>query len=148
MLAGVGAGGAGVEAADFALGEGVEELLAGFVEGLELEDLAAEVAELFEPGAKVEGEGGVEFLAEALGEGGGGSGGGDGDLEVAAGDEGGEVEVAVWRVVDGVAHDGFGGGFEVDGAVDGGDVGGGDYEEGVGGDVARGVGAGMPGDLA
>ncbi len=70
MLAGVGAGGAGVEAADGAGGEGVEELLAGLVEGLELEDFAAEVAELFEPGAEVEGEGGVELFAEALGEGG------------------------------------------------------------------------------
>ncbi len=52
VLAGVGAGGACVEAADLAGGEGVEELLAGFVEGLKLEDFAAEVAELGEPGAR------------------------------------------------------------------------------------------------
>ncbi len=110
MLAGVGAGGAGVVAADLAGGEGVEELLAGFVEGLKLEDFAAEVAELGEPGAEVEREGGVELLAEALGERGRVAGGGDGDLEVAAFDDGGEVEVAVGWVVDGVAEDVFGGG--------------------------------------
>lgn len=73
VLAGVGAGGARVEAADFALREGVEQLLAGFVERLQLQDFAAEIAEVFEPGAEVEREGGVEFLAKALGECGGSS---------------------------------------------------------------------------
>ena len=67
MGAGVGAGGAGVETADLAGGEIVEELLAGFVEGFELKDFAAEVAEFGEPGTEVEGEGGVELLAQALG---------------------------------------------------------------------------------
>ena len=107
MLAGVGAGGARVEAADFALGEGVEELLAGVVERLELKDLAAQVAELGEPGAEVEREGGVELLAQALGERGGFASGGDGDLQIAAADDRGEEEVAVGRVVDRIAEDGF-----------------------------------------
>ena len=148
MGAGVGAGGTGIESADFAGGEGVEELLAGLVEGLKLEDLAAEVAEFGEPGAEVERESVVELLAEALSERGGVAGGGDGDLEIAAADERREVEVAVGRVVDGVAEDRFGGGFEVDRAVDFGDVGGGDDEEGLVGDVACGVRALVPGELA
>ncbi len=146
MLAGIGAGGAGVEATDLARGEVVQELLAGLVEGFELEDFAAQVAEFGEPGAEVEREGGIQLLTEALGERGGLAGGGDGNLQVAALDDRGEVEVAVGWVVHGVAEDGFGGGFEVDGAVDLGDVGGGDDEEGAGGDVAGGVGALMPGD--
>jgi len=145
--AGVGAGGAVVEAADFAGGERVEELLAGVVEGLELEDFAAEIAEFGEPGAEVEGQGGVELFAQALGERGRLAGGGDGELKIAATDDGREVEVAKGWVVDCVAEDGFAGGFEVDGAVDGGDVGGGDDEEGAGGDVAFGKGALMPEDF-
>ncbi len=120
MAAGEGAGGAGVVGADFAGGEGVEELFAGVVEGFELEDLAAEVAELGEPVAGVEGEELVDLFAETLGEGGGVAGGGDGDLEVAAADDGGEVEVAEGRVVDGVDQDAGGLGFGEDCAVDGG----------------------------
>ncbi len=103
MSAGVGAAGACVEAADLAGGEGVEELFALLVEGLELKDFAAEIAELGEPLAGVEGEGFVDFLAQALGERGGVAGGGDGDLEVAAADDGGKVEVAVGRIIYGVA---------------------------------------------
>ena len=144
VLAGEDAGGALVEAADLAAGELVEEQLALVVEGLGGDDLAAEIAEVGEPVAGVEGELGVDLLAQALGEGGAGAGGGDGDLEVAAADDGGEVEVAEGWVVDGVAEDVGGDGLVVDGAVDGGVVGGGDDEEVVGfgvGHVAGGVGA-------
>ena len=70
VAAGHGAGGAGVEAADVTLGELMEEELALFVEGLGGDDLAAEVAEIGEPVAEVEGELGVDLFAEALGEGG------------------------------------------------------------------------------
>ena len=124
-----------VVAADFALGEFVEEQAAGFVEGLGGDDLAAEIAEVGEPVAEVEGELGVDLLAEALGEGRAGSGGGDGDLQVSAADYGREVEVAEGWVVDGVAEDTFFGGFVEDGAVDGGDVGGG-YDEEVSCEIA------------
>ena len=151
VFAGEEAGGALVEAADFAGGELVEEEFAFFVEGLGLGDFAAEVAEVGEPVAGVEGELGVDLFAEALGKSGRGSGGGDGDLKVAAADDGGEVEVAVGWVVDGVAEDVAGLGFEVDGAVDGGDVGGSDDEEvgGLwGGDIAGGIGAGEIGDVS
>ena len=125
----------------------MEEEAAGFVEGLGGYYFAAEVAEVGEPVAGVEGELGVDLFAEALGEGGAGSGGGDGDLEVAAADYGGEVEVAEGWVVDGVAEDVVGGGFVEDGAVYGGDVGGGYYEEVIL-YVACGVVALVEGDLA
>ena len=70
VFAGEGAGGAAVVAADFAGGELVEEEAAGFVEGFGGYYFAAEVAEVGEPVAGVEGELGVDLLAEALGEGG------------------------------------------------------------------------------
>ena len=110
VFTGEGAGGALIVAADLALGELVEEQAAGFVEGLGGDDFAAEVAEVGEPVAGVERELGVDLFAEALGEGGRVSGGGDGDLEVAAADDGREVEVAEGWVVDGVAEDVVGGG--------------------------------------
>src|SRR5258708_766742 len=91
VLAGEHAGGALVEAADLATGELVEEELALVVEGLGCDNLAAEIAEVGEPVAGVEGELGVDLLTQALGEGGAGAGGGDGDLEIAAADDGGEV---------------------------------------------------------
>jgi hypothetical protein len=147
VLAGEGTGGALIVAADFALGELVEEPFALVVEGLGGYDLAAQVAEVGEPVAEVEGELGVELLAEALGEGWAGSGGGDGDLQVSAADYGGEVEVAEGRVIDGVAEDVALGGFVGDGAVDCWVVGGGDYEK-ISGEVARGVLALMPFDFA
>jgi hypothetical protein len=151
VLAGEDAGGALVEAADLAAGELVEEELAFVVEGLGGDDLAAEIAEVGEPVAGVEGELGVDLFAQALREGGAGACGGDGDLKVAATDDGGELEVAEGWVVDGVAEDVGGDGLVVDGAVDGGVVGGGDDEEEVGfgiGDVAGGVGALVVVDLA
>jgi hypothetical protein len=46
----------------------VEQLLAGLVQGLQLEDFAAQVAELGEPVAGVERQQGVDLLAQALGE--------------------------------------------------------------------------------
>jgi hypothetical protein len=58
----------------------VEELVAGVVEGLGLEDFAAEIAEFGEPVASVEREGGIDLLAQALGEGGALAAGGDGEL--------------------------------------------------------------------
>ena len=70
VFAGEGAGGAAVVAADFAGGELVEQEAAGFVEGLGGYYFAAEVAEVGEPVAGVEGELVVDLLAEALGEGG------------------------------------------------------------------------------
>ncbi len=140
VLAGEDARRALVESADFTLGELVEEELALFVEGLDLGDFAAEVAEVGEPVSGVEGELGVDLLAEALGECGGGSGGGDCDLEVSAADDGREVEVAEGWVVYGVADDVLGYGFLVDGAVDGRVVGGGDDEE-VAEHVARSEGS-------
>src|SRR5579871_1463486 len=110
----------------------MEQEAAGFVEGFGGHYFAAEVPEVGEPVSEVEGELGVEILAELLGESGAGSSGGDGDLEVSAADYGGEVEVAEGWVVDGVAEDAFFGGFGEDGSVDGGVVGGGYDEEGVG----------------
>ena len=129
MPAGEGAGGAGFVGADVAAGEGMEQLFAGVVEGFELEDLAAEIAELGEPVAGVQGEYGVDLLSEALGESGGVAGGGNGNLEVSAADDGGEVEVAEGRVVDGVDQDAGGFGFGEDGPVDGGVVSSGYGEE-------------------
>ena len=87
MGAGELARGACVVAADIAAGKLVEELVAGLVEGLGLEDFAAEIAELGEPVASIEREGGVDLLAQALGERGAFATGGDGDLEVAATDD-------------------------------------------------------------
>ena len=74
-------------------------------------------------------------------------GGGDGDLQVAAADHGGEVEVAEGRIVDGVDQDAGGFSFGEDSAIDGGDVGCGDDEE-LAGEVAGGVFALVPGDFA
>ena len=124
----------------------MQEEAACFVEGLGGDDLAAEVAEVGEPVAEVERKLLVEVFAKLLGERGRVSGGGDGDLQVAAADDGREVEVAEGRVVDGVAEDSGGGGLGEDGAVDGGDVGGGDDEEGSG-EVAWRVGALMKREL-
>ena len=56
--------GAGVVAADLSAGELVEQLLAGFVQGLELEHFAAEVAEFGEPVAGIEREQRVDLLAQ------------------------------------------------------------------------------------
>src|ERR1700736_240794 len=100
-----GAGGALVEAADLAGGELVKEKLAGLVEGLGSDHLAAEVAEVGQPIAGVERELGVDLFAQALGERRAGSSGGDGNLQITATDNGREVEVAVRWVVDGVADD-------------------------------------------
>ena len=147
MFAGEGAGGALVVAADFALGELVEEPLALFVEGLGCDYFAAEIAEVGEPVSGVEGELGVDLFAQALGEGGAGSGGGDGDLEISAADHGWEVEVAEGWVVDRVAEDTFFGGFSEDGSVDGGVVGGRYYEE-VSGEITLLIGALMELELA
>ena len=69
------------------------------------EDVAAELAEICEPGAEVLRQLLVDFAAEALGEGGAFTCGGDGDLEIAAGDDGAKEEVAVGDVVDAVAGD-------------------------------------------
>jgi len=80
VFAGEGAGGAGVIAAYLAAGEGVEELVAGFVQRFKLEDFATEVAELGEPVAGVEREEFVDFFSEFLCKRGGVAGGGDGDL--------------------------------------------------------------------
>ena len=147
VAAGHGARGAGVIAADVALGQLVKEEFAFLVEGFGGNDLTAKVAEVGEPVAEVQGELGVDLLAQALGEGGGCAGGGDGYLEVAAADDGREVEVAEGWVVDGVAEDVGGLGFCEDGAVDGGVVGCGDDEE-VASEVAWGEGALMPKDFA
>jgi hypothetical protein len=135
VFAGEGAGGALVVAADLALGELVEEPLALLVEGLGGYYFAAKVAEVGEPVAGVEGELGVDLFAEALGQCGACSGGGDGNLEIATTDYGREVEVAERWIVYGVADDVFCGGLVEDGAVDGGNVGGG-YDEEVPGEIA------------
>jgi len=63
---GEGARRACVVAADIAAGKLVEELVAGVVEGLHLKDFAAEIAELGEPVASVEREGGIDLVAQAL----------------------------------------------------------------------------------
>jgi len=84
VLAGEGAGGAGVVAADLARGEGVQELVAGFVERLGGKDFAAEVAKLGEPVAGVEWKEFVDLFTKPLGEGRGVASGGDGDLKIAA----------------------------------------------------------------
>jgi hypothetical protein len=124
-----------IVAAYLALDELVEEPLALLVEGLGCYYFAAKIAEVGEPISRVEGELGVDLFAEALGEGGAGSGGGDRDLEIATTDYGREVEVAERWIVYGVANDVFGGGLVEDGAVDGGNVGGG-YDEEVPGEIA------------
>jgi len=147
VFAGHDSRGAQVVAADFALGELVEEPLAFFVERFGRYNLAAQVAEIVEPVAGVEGELSVDVFADLLSEGRAGSGGRDGDLEVTATDDRREVEVAEGRVVDGVAEDVLFRSFVVDGAVDGGDVGGG-YDEELAGEVAGSVLALMPHDLA
>ena len=147
VLAGQLAGRALVVATDFALGQLVEQEAAGLVEGFGGDYFAAEIAEVCEPVSGVEGELSVDLFAEALGQGRAGSGGGDSDLEVAAPNYGGEVEVAERWVVYGVAEDSFFGGFCEDGPVDGGDVGRG-YDEEVSGEVALLVGAGVVLELA
>jgi hypothetical protein len=104
----------------------MEKLVARIVQRFELEDFAAQVAEFGEPVAGVEGEDGVDLLAQALGEGWRVASGRDGDLQVAAADYGRKVEVAEGRIVDRVDEDAGGFGFGEDGAIDGGNVGCGD----------------------
>jgi hypothetical protein len=133
-----------VEAADLASGELVKKELAGLVEGFHLGDLAAEVAEVRKPVASIEGKLRVDLLTQTLSKGWTGAGGGDGNLQVATADDGGEVEIAVGWIVDCVADDVFGLGLQIDGAVDGGVVGGGDDKEGAGKDIAGGKLALMP----
>ena len=98
---------------------------------LRAKDLAGS-AEPIEPGGVFGTELFLEFLAEALGEGGAFAVGGDGDLEIAALDDGAVEEVAVGDVIDGIAEDVAGFGFLEDSGVDFGDGGGGDDQEGAG----------------
>lgn len=125
----------------------MEEPLSLLVERFGSYDLTPQVAKVVEPVTGIEWELGVDVFADLLSEGGAGSSGRDGDLQITATDDGREVEVAEGRVVDGVAEDVFPRGFVVDSAIDGGHVGGGDDEE-VSGQVAGGVLALMPLDLA
>jgi hypothetical protein len=136
-----------VVAADLAGGELMEDEATGLVEGLGGDYFAAQIAEVFEPVAGVEWELSVDLLAKALSEGGRGSGGGDRDLEIAAADDGGEVEVAEGRVVDRVAEDVVGCGLLEDGVIYGGEVGCGYYEE-VAFDIAGSEGAKVEGDFS
>jgi len=59
------------------------------------EHFAAQLAKVGEPGTEVVGELLVDFAAKTLGEGGAFPGSGDGDLEIAAGDDGAEEEIAI-----------------------------------------------------
>jgi hypothetical protein len=113
------------------MGQLVQEQIAGFSGGRGGTDVAAERAEYGEPGSEVGGKLGVDFAAETLRESGAFTCGRDGDLQIAAGDDGSKVEVAVGRVVDGVAKDVASQSFFVDGVVYAGCVGGGDDEEGA-----------------
>jgi hypothetical protein len=139
--------GALVIAADLTLGEFMQEKAALLVEGLGGDNLAAEIAEIGEPVAEVKWKLFVELFAELLGECRRVAGGGDGDLQVSAANDGGEVEVAERRVIDGVAEDAGCGGFGEDGAVDGRVVGGGDDEESSG-KVALPIGSSDEGKFA
>jgi len=129
-----------VVAADLALGQFVQDEAALFVERFGSDDLAAQVAEVGEPVTEVERQLLVEVLAKLLGQRVLVAGGGEFDLQVSAADDGGKVEVAEWRVVDGVAEDPGCGGLREDCAVDCGIVRRGDDEEGPG-EVTLAVGA-------
>ena len=100
----------------------VEEKLALFASGMGGEHFAAQLAKVGEPGTEVVGELLVDFAAKTLGEGGAFPGSGDGDLEIAAGDDGAEEEIAIGDVVHAVAEDVALESSGVDGLVDGGRV--------------------------
>jgi hypothetical protein len=123
----------------------VQGLLAQVARRIGGEDAEAGFAEGAEPMAGIGRGEGVNLFAEALGERGALTGGGDGDLEISAAHDGGIEEVAVGRVVDGVAEDVGGAGGYGDGVIDGLDVGGGDDEEGVV-EIGWDEFAGMPGE--
>ena len=96
-----------------------------------LQQLLAFLREVCEPTGVFGTEGGFHFFAEAAGEGRAGSSGGDGDLQLAAADHRGVVEVAEGWDVDDVAEHVALAGFTVDGVVDFGRIGGGNDEEHV-----------------
>ena len=112
-----------------ALGELMEQELAVFSGLIGGEDVAAELAEILQPGSEVRGKLFVDFAAQALRERGTFAGGGDGDLQIAASDYRAEVEVAVRRVVDRVAEDVAGYGFFINGRVYSGVIGCGYYQK-------------------
>ena len=115
-----------------AAGEEMKPLLGEFGLGvLRAEDLAS-CAEPIEPGGIFGAELCLEFLAQALGQGGAFAVGGNADLEIAALDDGAVVEMAVVDVIGGIAEDVAGFGFLEDGGVDFGDGSGGDDEESAG----------------
>jgi hypothetical protein len=69
------------------------------------EHFAAEVAKGFKPGAEVAGKLLVDFSAQTLSHGRALAGCRDRDLQVAAADDGAEVEIAIRDIVDAVAED-------------------------------------------
>src|ERR1700679_1814791 len=69
------------------------------------EDIAAELAEIREPGTQISRKLLVDFAAEPLCEGWTFAGGRDGDLEIAAAYDGSKEEIAVGDIVDRVAED-------------------------------------------
>jgi hypothetical protein len=111
------------------MGEFVEEKLTLFRAGMRGEDLAAEFAEVGEPGTEILGQLLVNLAAKSLGKGGAFSGSGNGDLEVAAGDDGAEEEIAIGNIVNAVAEDVALEGSGVYGLVDDGRVCCGDDDE-------------------
>ena len=147
MAAGECAGGASVEATEFAAGELVEKLAAGIVGGLALQYLAAEIAQLGEPITGVKWKERVDLLTQTLGQSGTCACGGDGNLQVSATDDGGEVEVAEGWIVHRIDEDSRSFCFGKDGAIDCWIVGCGDDKE-VSCEVAKRVLALIQDDLA
>jgi hypothetical protein len=116
--------------ADLALREFVKDEPPRLVERFGGDNLAAQISEICEPLAHVQGKLSVQFLPKLLGEGRGVSGGRDRDLEVSTPDDGWEVEVAEGRVIDSVAKHAASGRLGKDGPVDHWIVGRGNHEEG------------------
>lgn len=96
----------------------VQELLARFTFGMDLQDFAAKFAKIGEPSAQIGGKRGVDLTTQALRYSRAFTSGGNGDLQIAAADNRSEVKIAVGWIVDRIAEDIAGLGVAVDGGVD------------------------------
>ncbi len=92
----------------------VQQQAAFFAAGMCRQNLATQLADLFEPGAKVLRKLLIDFAAQPLRQRGALTGGGDCDLQWAARDHGPEEEIAVGNIVDAVAEDAVLRGFTID----------------------------------
>ena len=120
--------GAGFRIAYLPLRELMEQGLALFSAGMNLQHFAAEFAHAREPGAEILGKLGVDFAAQALRHRGAFAGSRNRDLQIAAGHHGAEEEIAVGNVVDAVAEDAALEGGVIDGGVDFRGIGRGNHE--------------------